>query len=941
MEKQESLGFFSGERSWHFGFTNWFCLIGILLIFASSHSFAKKDDAFIPYETFRLKNGLTVIVHEDKLSPVVGVTLWYHVGSKNETPGKTGLAHLSEHLMFNGSDHFADEYFKPLENVGAIDINGATSVDRTAYYQTVPVFALDLALWMESERMGHFVGALSQKKLDEQRRVVLNEMQQDENRPYHKAKKILLEQSFPRDHPYSWPIIGSSRDINDLNLTDVKKWFQSFYGAANATLVLAGNIDVDTAREKVEKYFAHIPSGPSVKKQKQWIAKRQHVKRVVAYDHVPQPRLYMQWNIPPMGTVDSDLLKLVSQALGGGRTSRLYQRLVNEDGVATAVKVRARPQEISGTFQIVIDVQPGVDLRIIERSVIDELKQFVRVGPSHSELQRVKRTAINQFIRYFESVGGRYGKSYFLARGQVYLNNPGYYQKKISHWQDASAKQLKQVTNNWLLNGAVILDYLPMESRSVMASTVDRRKGPPIVPVSLAENQFRLPEPKEMTLSNGLKVLIVPQSNKGREHALVEMQLQFDAGFAADPLKQRGLAAFSLDMYQEGTIIFDGSELSEKLEALGAKMETSTKADASKISVSVLASHSREALNLLANLVSQPGFRAKAIKQKQKYWSALLSKESADPKALSRRLMPVLLFGDDHPYGSALSGLGSDKAVSQFTREDIVHFAHQWFRPDNATLILVGEFNQEILPFQLERSFGRWVVKDQKLKKKQTTKKIRRKKQHTFYLVDKPGASQTYIFAARLLPMPKMPYSPLNHRELKAVNDIFGGSFTSRINLNLREEKGWSYGVRSRLINYRNHSMFSIRAPVQTDQTAASIEEIIKELNLYQGEMLPSESELQALKRKDIHRIPGRFEKLSSVMKHVSRQLALGRLDQRALNFQQDLENISLEGLHRMLKKNFRSDGLTWLVIGDLKAIEQPVKALSLGDVYILKNVEL
>src|SRR5437867_8897638 len=282
----------------------------------------------IPYQRFALKNGLTLLVHEDHKAPIVAVNIWYHVGSKNERPGRTGFAHLFEHLMFNGSEHFNDDYFQPFERIGATDQNGTTNEDRTNYFENVPTNAVDLALWMESDRMGHLTGAISQPKLDEQRGVVQNEKREGENEPYGKVWDFLTPKLYPGNHPYSWTVIGSMEDLDAAKLDDVKEWFRTYYGAANAVVVVAGDIDTETAKQKVEKYFGDTPAGPPVARQEAWIAKRTGSQRGIMQDRVPQARIYKVWNIPGWGIADADYLYLVSDVLSSGKSSRLFKRLV-------------------------------------------------------------------------------------------------------------------------------------------------------------------------------------------------------------------------------------------------------------------------------------------------------------------------------------------------------------------------------------------------------------------------------------------------------------------------------------------------------------------------------------------------------------------------------------------------------------------------------------
>ncbi|HEY6947751.1 MAG TPA: pitrilysin family protein, partial [Gemmatimonadales bacterium] len=374
----------------------------------------------IPFRKFVLQNGLTLIVHEDHKAPIVAVNVWYHVGSKNERPGRTGFAHLFEHLMFQGTEDYKGEFFTPFEQVGVTDQNGTTNTDRTNYFENVPTNALDIALWMESDRMGHLLGAIDQARLDEQRGVVQNEKREGENEPYGKVWDVLTSRLYPANHPYSWTVIGSMDDLNAAKLDDVKEWFHAYYGAANAVIVIAGDITPEMARDKVEHYFGDIPSGPPVARQEVWIAKRTGSQRGTMEDRVPQARLYRVWNVSGWGTADATYLNLLSDVLASGKTSRLYKRLVYDDQIATNVTAYIEAREIGGLFVVEATARPGDDLRSVERAVDEELARLLRSGPTPAELARVKTQYRAGFVRGIERIGGFGGKSDVLAQGEVF-----------------------------------------------------------------------------------------------------------------------------------------------------------------------------------------------------------------------------------------------------------------------------------------------------------------------------------------------------------------------------------------------------------------------------------------------------------------------------------------------------------------------------------------
>src|SRR5579862_8334782 len=391
-------------------------LVFALLASAAGQTKSTEKEIDIPYERFVLDNGLTVIVHEDHKAPIVAINTWYHVGSKNEKPGKTGFAHLFEHLMFGGSEHAPGRYIDGMEKIGATDLNGTTNPDRTNYFENVPTSAVDFTLWMESDRMGHLLGALDKTTLDLQRGVVQNEKRQGENQPYGVTRQLITQNTYPVGHPYSWTTIGDMADLDAASMEDVKEWFRTYYGPSNVVITLAGDIDLQTAKAKMEKYFGDIPAGPPVTHQKVWIAKMTGAHRQVVQDRVHQARLYKIWNVPEFGSADADYLDLVSSCLSAGKTSRLYKRLVYDDQIATDALAFVNLGEIGGQFRIQVTAKPDGDLPRVEKEADEELARFLREGPTAEELQRVKAEHMAEFLRGIERIGGFGGKSDRLAQ---------------------------------------------------------------------------------------------------------------------------------------------------------------------------------------------------------------------------------------------------------------------------------------------------------------------------------------------------------------------------------------------------------------------------------------------------------------------------------------------------------------------------------------------
>ena len=475
----------------------------VLAVAISGFAQANKDkDIDIPYERFVLDNGLTVIVHEDHKAPIVAINTWYHVGSKNEKPGKTGFAHLFEHLMFGGSEHSSGRYIDGMERIGATDLNGTTNPDRTNYFEDVPTSAVDFTLWMESDRMGHLLGALDQKTLDLQRGVVQNEKRQGENQPYGVTRQLLTQNTYPAGHPYSWTTIGDMADLDAASMKDVQEWFKTYYGPSNVVLVLAGDIDVKTAREKVTKYYGDIPSGPPVAHQEVWIAKMTGTHRQIVQDRVPQARIYKVWNVPEYGSADADYIDLVSDCLSSGKSSRFYKRLVYEDQIATEAVAYTDLREIGGQFYVRGTARPGQSISQVEKEMDEELARFLKDGPTPEEMERIKIQYEAELIRGIERIGGFGGKSDRLAQSQVYRGSPDAYKISLKRVQSATAEDLKMAARKWLSDGVYILEVDPFPDYKTASTGADRSKAPD----TGTPPELKLPKLQRATLSNELKI---------------------------------------------------------------------------------------------------------------------------------------------------------------------------------------------------------------------------------------------------------------------------------------------------------------------------------------------------------------------------------------------------------------------------------------------------
>ena len=879
------------------------------------------QDIDIPFQKFTLANGLTLIVHEDHKAPIVAVNIWYHVGSKNEKPGKTGFAHLFEHLMFGGSEHFKGRYLDAMERIGATDLNGTTNEDRTNYFETVPVSALDRTLWMESDRMGYMVNAIDQKTLDLQRGVVQNEKRQDENEPYALAEELIQEDTYPSGHPYSWDVIGSMADLNAASLDDVKEWFRTYYGPSNAVIAVAGDIDPQTAKQKVEKYFGEIPPGPPVKRQRVWIAKMTGTHRAVIQDRVPQARVYVVWNIPEYGNEDSDYLDMVSDALSNGRVSRLYKRLVYDDQIATDVSAYLNPREIGGQFVIQATARPEVDLARVEKALDEEMAKFLSGGPTELEVQRVRTQYLANFARRVDRIGGFGGKSDVLAQSAVYLGDPAGYQVKLAREREATPARLQAAATRWLSDGEYILQVFPFGDPRASTTAADRNQPP----ATGQPPELRLPKLERTTLANGLKVVLAER----HEIPLVNMELLVDAGFAADQFALPGTAQLVGTLLDQGTGTRTSLEISEQLAQLGATLGVGSSLDSIGARFSALKAKLDPSLEIFADIVMNPSFPQADFLREQKQQLAAIEQEKVEPFGIALRVLPELIYGRGHAYSEPWTGSGTPASVVKITRADLVKFHDEWFKPNHSTLIVVGDTTLAEMRPKLERLFAAWKPGETPRKNVAT---VSLPKKSLVYLLDRPGAEQTVILTGNVAPPRNNPAEVT----IETMNNILGGDFGARINMNLREDKHWSYGAGSLLFSARGQRPFLAYAPVQTDKTKESMLEVNKELHGILADRPATNAELERVKASETLRLPGSRETIDRVLQSISDLVQFNLPDDYYETYAGKVRALTLGDIQKSARDVVQPEHLIWVVVGDRKKIEAAVRELGLGEVRVL-----
>ena len=902
-----------------------FVLITLSVSTLFAYGQTKLDVPDIEYDTFTLNNGLTVVVHEDRKVPMVAVNVWYHVGSKNEKVGKTGFAHLFEHLMFNGTENYNAEYFEPFEKIGATDQNGTTNNDRTNYFQNVPTNALDLALWMESERMGHILNVIDQEKLDEQRGVVQNEKRQGENQPYGQVFNAIGKAVFPKGHPYSWSVIGSMEDLNAATLDDVKEWFETYYGPTNAVIALAGDIDLETAKIKVQEYFGDIQAGPPLTKPKKWIAKRTEQTREVMEDNVPQTRIYKVWNVPEDGTAEAQALDLASSTLAGSKNSPLYQELVYKTGLATGVSAFYYGREIAGLFIISATVAPGQDVNEVENVVDATLQKYLKTGPNSKLLKNTKTSTIAGLTNGLQRIGGFGGKSDILATYQTLYGDAGAFKKILAMYLDTSASDVKKAANKWLSSGDYVLTIVPTAKTSVVKSLVDRSKG---IPYPTEKLSYSFPTIQSAILENGTKLVLAERNDL----PLVQLEIVFNNGYAIESDNELGLVNFTMSMVDEGTDKYNSLEFAEMQESLGSGIGFGSSIDTTYASMSSLKVNLEKTLDLFKEGLLNPTFPQVELDKVKKRWLAGIDQELNSPASMANREIRTLVYGSGHPYAKSSSS-GIKSTVENFTREDLQGMYAKLTNPNDATFIVTGDISLADATELLNKKFSNWKSPDKAIVQVDLFN-VNDQVSPRVFLIDKPGAIQSYILAAQLLP-------PTNSDDdilIDYMNYAIAGSFTSRLNMNLREDKSWSYGVRTSTGYSQGQRLMRMTAPVQTDKTAPAIIEILREYNEYINSSPINEEELSKIKNARTLRLPGQYETLGALLGGIEDIVKYNR-DFDYLDTIADKRNsIKLEDVQSATTKYLDTNKWTWVIVGDLNEIENPVRDLNIGPVKVIEN---
>ncbi|WP_294354413.1 pitrilysin family protein [uncultured Sphingomonas sp.] len=886
----------------------------------------------IPYQQFTLKNGLRVVVHTDRKAPVVAVSVWYDVGSKHEPKGKTGFAHLFEHLMFNGSENAPGDFFEPLQQVGATDFNGTTYFDRTNYFETVPRAALDRALFLESDRMGYLTGAITQGVLDEQRGVVQNEKRQGDNQPYGLLEYKLTEGLFPATHPYGHTTIGSMADLDAATLTTVKDWFRDHYGPNNAVLVLAGDIDVATARPLVEKYFGAIPTGPkSVAPAAAVPASLPGPASAVIKDNVAATMIVKTWAVPGLNDPAAAPLDVAAGVLGGLESSRFDNELVKRDKLAVQVSADNSSFAQVGTFTINAIVRPGVDPAVVSRRMDEIMAEFLRNGPSADEVNRYVTQTVSRRINGLESVGGFGGKAVALAEGALYSNDPGYYKKQLARLAAQTPASVKAAADKWLSRPSFSVEVVPGKR-----DAYEEAKVPPAVAVQAAPEPapkgtrgplpgvgqiagLTFPKVERARLSNGMEIVYAQRATVPMTQAV----LSFDAGVAADVADKLGTQQLTLAMIDEGTRSLNSVQLAEAKERLGATIGTGSSADRTTLSLQVPSANLSAASQIWADIARAPAFPESELGRVKTQQLTQIQQELTSPGGLAQRVLPKLI-APNSPYAKA-QGSGDPRAVQALTRTDLVAFQQAWLRPDKAKIFVVSDRPLAEVRQVMEQRFGDWRATGSAGQKVFPAAGGALPKSR-IVLIDRPDSPQSLIVAGAqtglkgtddLLPV-------------EVGNDALGGSFLGRINMDLRETKHWSYGAGG---NFRRNEMaapYSVQAPVQANQTGPSIAAMRSDIAGYVGAQPMTQDEFERAINGATRSLSGDFETSGDVLRAMQANDLYKRPDDYYATITQKYRALTLPQVTAATRAVIDPNKFVWVVVGDAKQVQPQLGTLGL-----------
>ena len=887
-------------------------------------------------EKYTLPNGLTVLLHEDHKTPVAAIDLYYKVGSKDERPGRTGFAHLFEHMMFLGSKHHDEDFSRPLERLGG-ENNATTEDDRTEYYERIPSNALERALWLESDRMGFLLSAMTQAKLDKERDVVKNERRETvENAPYGQADETIREALYPLGHPYRHSVIGSMADLSAAGLPDVASFFQTYYAPDNAILCVAGDFEAEQVRRWISRYFGPLTRGPRITPLKPDVPKLPAPKHIKLTDAVSLPRAQLVWPTVPSGHPDEPALDVLAAVLGGlDKENRLFRELMYDRQLAASVSAAHPTHALAGTFDIELYAHPDQKLETLVQIADAQIERLKNEGPTAIEVRKVQNQRESELVMGLQSV---IRKAAVLNEYQAIFGDPQAYRSELDKIFAVTPDDVRRVAKKYLTANRIELDITPGEPMphprhgDDAAAKPNSAPAPAIVPVAVDVKdefdrfvmpelgptpQYQPPRFERRRLSNGLELRVVER----HELPIVTVDLVVKSGETLTPVGKEGLATLAASLLEEGTKTRTSLQLAGELSEIGASLASGASLESSTVSLTTLTRHLEHALDLFADVVKNPSFPAKELDRLKLQRLSQLKARTDDPEQTAAAVFPRLVYGLEHPYGRP--DLGTPASVGSITREDVIDFYRRIMVPSNAVLVVVGDVRLDAIAATLEARLAGWasgpIPPSPSLTLMPTPPQAR-----TLYLIDKPGAAQSVLTLGRIGASRKSPDFPA----LVVLNAILGGQFESRLNTNLRVDKGYSYGVNSSFSFDRGPGPFEAGGTVETTVTKESLLEIFKELSDLNGSRPVTDAELAFAKERIVLGFPSRFETTFGVAGQLATLFADDLPDDEFERYQSRITALTKADVDRVARQYITPETMTVLVVGDRAKVEGPLKSL-------------
>jgi zinc protease len=889
----------------------------------------------LSFEKYTLDNGLEVILREDDRVPVAAVNLWYHVGPANEVAGRTGFAHLFEHMMFQGSGHTdPDSYFPHLESVGGTGINAGTNFDYTDYTEDVPSNALETALWLESDRMGFLLDTLDQAQLANQQSVVRNERRETtESTPYGLSGEAIYQQLFPEGHPYHAAIIGSHEDIQAATLVDVRDFFRRYYVPNNASLAIVGDIDPAATKVLIQKYFGSIPRGADVRAPQVDVPQPTSERRLTVTDQVELPAVTMSWVTPTAFAPGDAEAGVAAAVLGGGKTSRLYEALVHRTRIAQDVSASQESLGHGSVFTITATAAPGHTADELEASVQRELDAFAAKGPTQEELAAVETMIRSGTVFGLEQPATVADQ---LNRYNHYLGDPGYLNKDLQRYADVTTEGVTRFAEAQLTRDRRLVVHtvpgtkvLPPDPPVPAQTEVEapapvpsaepwRSTVPPVAPGPAPS----LPEAQRFELANGLPVYLVERHGL----PLAAASLVSRWGAAADPPDRSGLAEFSADMLDEGTQTRDALGIAREIEALGASLSTSADGESSRIDAAAPAPQLGGAMAVMSDVARAPAFPPGEVERVRGELLTGLAQRGDDPSAIASSVITSELYGEQHAYGR--TGADTAAGLAAITRDDLQRFHQQAFSPATSALILAGDLTVDQARTLAEAQFGSWrgtgTAPPPAGPPVPSPERV--------FVVDHPGSNQTTLELAQ----PGISIADPDYVALTVLDAVLGGGFSSRINLNLRERNGYAYGAFSSVSAGRGVGLITLDANVQTRYTGASVRELLDEVTTLRNAPV-TDDELSLAKESLGQSLPLTFSTVASAAGTIS-GLYLSDLPPDYYRKLPDaLAGISAADVQAVARARLQPDQMKVVAVGDRAELDGQLGELQLGPIAYRK----